>query len=93
MAPKLLYANAFAPEAYASYSRAGSTLFPSYFGVSLLKLNIRKKGTLILKELLGNLVFAWTFREGGRVMHLYREHGSCTGGKDNMPLMPSFREK
>ena len=29
--------------------------FPSYFGVSLLKLNIRKQGTLIIKGLLRNL--------------------------------------
>ena len=31
--------------------------FPVYFGVSLLELNIRKKGTLIIKGLLENL--AW----------------------------------
>ena len=29
--------------------------FPFQFGVSLLKLNIRKKGTLIIMGLLGNL--------------------------------------
>ena len=29
--------------------------FPFYFGVSLLKLNSRKKGTLIIMRLLGNL--------------------------------------
>ena len=29
---------------------------PFYLGVSLLKLNSRKKGTLIVKGLLGNLV-------------------------------------
>ena len=29
--------------------------FRFYFGVSLLKLNMRKKGTLIIKGLLGNL--------------------------------------
>ena len=29
--------------------------FPFYFGVSLFKLNTRKKGTLILKGLLGKL--------------------------------------
>ena len=33
------------------------TLFLFYFGVSLLKLNIRKKGTLIIQGLLGNLAF------------------------------------
>ena len=33
----------------------GSTLILFYFGGSLLKLNIRKKGTLIVKGLLGNL--------------------------------------
>ena len=51
--------------------RAGGTVFeikvlnlgtpvvpfcPFYLGVSLLKLNSRKKGTLIIKGLLGNLV-------------------------------------
>ena len=30
--------------------------FPFYLGVSLLKLNSRKKGTLFMKGLLGNLV-------------------------------------
>ena len=30
--------------------------YPFYFGVSLLKQNSRKKGTLITKGLLGNLV-------------------------------------
>ena len=30
--------------------------FPFYLGVSLLKLNSRKKGTLIIMGLLGNLV-------------------------------------
>ena len=30
---------------------------PFHFGVSLFKLSIRKKGTLIVKQLLGNLVF------------------------------------
>ena len=33
----------------------GSTFFPFYFGISLLKLNIRKKGTLVIEGLLGNL--------------------------------------
>ena len=33
-----------------------SALLPFYFGVSLLKLNSRKKGTLIISGLLGNLV-------------------------------------
>ena len=35
-----------------------STLLPFYFGVSLLKLNSRTKGTLIINGLLGNLVGA-----------------------------------
>ena len=35
-------------------------MFPFLFGVSLLKLNIRKKGTLIIKGLLGNLVLGWS---------------------------------
>ena len=32
-----------------------STLFPFYLGVSLLKLNSKKKGSLMFKGLLGNL--------------------------------------
>ena len=32
-----------------------STLFPVYCGVSLLNLNMRKKGTLVIAGLLGNL--------------------------------------
>ena len=35
-----------------------STLLPFLFGVSLLKLNSRRKGTLIIKGLLGNLDLA-----------------------------------
>ena len=32
---------------------------PFYFGVSLLKLNSRKKGTLIINEFPGNLGWHW----------------------------------
>ena len=34
-----------------------STLLPFFWGVPLLKPNSRKKGTLIIKGLLGNLVY------------------------------------
>ena len=41
---------------YGSKARyPSSTLFPSYIGVSLLELNRREKGTLIIKGLLENL--------------------------------------
>ena len=33
----------------------GNSFFPFYIGVSILKLNGRKKGTLIIKGLLGDL--------------------------------------
>ena len=38
---------------------------PFYLGVSLLKLNSRKKGTLIIMRLLGNLA-SFVYQKGGR---------------------------
>ena len=37
--------------------------YPFYLGVSLLKQNSRKKGTLIIQGLLGNLVFTFGLSE------------------------------
>ena len=53
----------FCPRAAAKSSSVSSQslgtpvvgFYPFYFGVSLLKLNSRKKGTLVIMGLLGNL--------------------------------------
>ena len=50
-----------------------STLFP-FFGVSLLKLNLRKQGTLIVKGLLENLekvTSSWGPRGAWYVVPMY----------------------
>ena len=44
--------------------------YPFYLGVSLLKLNSRKKGTLIIKGLLGNLEMNRGSQSCGPIYHI-----------------------
>ena len=46
-------------------------LFPFCFGVSSVKLNIRKKGTLIIKGLVGNLVICKVVGTYGFPVYLF----------------------
>ena len=52
------------------------SFFPFYLGVSLLRFNARKKGTLIIKGLLGNLG-AHSFRAKTGIMGLRIWFGLC----------------
>ena len=64
-------------EAFSNSRCPSSTLLPFYFGVPVLKPNIKKKGTLIIKGLLGNLEFALSPHKIPKRTALRRVHSSA----------------